>query len=114
MHGEQENSKAPRIACTVLHVAFLGMAAWIYFGGGIEFITGWVGSEPKVSGNLARRIMLFSFSVVLFLRICLTLFYLLKRRFGWEEFWGVIFALFVYHEGQIRRFCADNPEHNTA
>ena len=81
MHGEQENSKAPRITCTVLHVAFLGMAAWIYFGGGIEFITAWVGSEPKVSGNLARRTVLFSFSVVLFLRICLTLFYLLKRPF---------------------------------
>jgi protein-S-isoprenylcysteine O-methyltransferase Ste14 len=97
MHGEQEHSYTTRIICTLLHLVFLGIAGWIYFAGGIEVISGWLGGEPTSVGNLARRIALFSCGIVLFLRITLGLFYLLKRKFGWEEFGGVVFALFVYH-----------------
>ena len=97
MHGEQEHSYTTRIICTLLHLVFLGIAGWIYFAGGIEVISGWLGGEPAPTGDLARRIILFSFGIVLFLRITLGLFYLLKRKFGWEEFGGVTFALFVYH-----------------
>ena len=96
MHGEQETSNAPRMTCTLIHVALLGVAAWIYFGGGNEFISGWLTDEPTPSGDLTRRIVLFSFGIALFLRINLTLFYLLKRRFDWAELGGVVFALFLY------------------
>lgn len=96
MHGEQEISNAPRTTCTLVHIAFLGIAAWFYFGGGTEVISSWLNGEPTPSGNLTRRIVLFSFGVVLFFRIGLTLFYLLKRRFGWDELGGVTFALFLY------------------
>jgi steroid 5-alpha reductase family enzyme len=72
------------------------MAAWIYFGGGTGIIPGWLGGEPMPAGDLLRRMVLISFSVVLFGRMNFTLFYLLKRRFGWEEVGGVLFALFVY------------------
>jgi len=96
MYGEKETTKALRIICTLVHVAFLGIAAWIYFGDGTEVIFGWFGSESPYSGNMARRIILFSFGVVLFLRISLTLFYILKRRFDWAELGGVLFALFLY------------------
>lgn len=96
MHGEQETSHASRIICTLLHLVFLGIAGWIYFVGGAELISEWFGGEPTSAGNLARRIALFSFGVVLFLRMNLAFFYFLKRKFGWEEFGGVLFALFVY------------------
>jgi protein-S-isoprenylcysteine O-methyltransferase Ste14 len=96
MHGEQEHSYTTRIICTLLHLVFLGVAAWIYFAGGAEVISGWFSGEPAPAGDLARRITLFSFGVVLFLRMNLAFFYLLKRKFDWEEFGGVLFALFVY------------------
>ena len=96
MHGEQEHSYATRTVCTLLHLVFLGVAGWIYFAGGIEVISGWFSGEPRPAGNLARRIILFSFGVVLFLRMNLAFFYFLKRKFDWEEFGGVLFALFVY------------------
>jgi steroid 5-alpha reductase family enzyme len=51
------------------------------------------------AGNLERRILLLSFGVLLFARMTLTLFVLLKRRFPWNELGGVAFALFVYHVG---------------
>ena len=97
MHGEQEHSYTTRTVCTILHFVFLVVASWIYFAGGNEVILGWLGGEPAHAGDLARRIILFSFGIVLFLRITLGFFYLLKRKFGWEEFGGVLFALFVYH-----------------
>jgi protein-S-isoprenylcysteine O-methyltransferase Ste14 len=96
MHGEQEHSYTTRIICTLLHLVFLGVAAWIYFAGGVEVISGWLGSEPVSAGDLTRRIILFSFGIILLLRISIGFFYLLKRRFDWEEFGGVAFALFVY------------------
>jgi steroid 5-alpha reductase family enzyme len=96
MHGEQEQSYATRTVCTLLHLVFLAIAGWIYFAGGAEVISGWLGGEPASAGNLTRRIVLFSFGVVLFIRMNLAFFYFLKRRFGWEEFGGVLFALFVY------------------
>ncbi len=96
MHGEQEHSHTTRIICTLLHLVFLGIAGWIYFAGGTEVISGWLGGEPAPAGNLARHITLFTFGIVLFLRMNLAFFYLLKRKFGWEEFGGVLFALFIY------------------
>jgi protein-S-isoprenylcysteine O-methyltransferase Ste14 len=96
MHGEEEHSYATRRVCTLLHLVFLGIAGWIYFAGGIEVISGWLGGEPAPAGNVTRRIALFSCGIILFIRMNLAFFYLLRRKFGWEEFGGVLFALFVY------------------
>jgi protein-S-isoprenylcysteine O-methyltransferase Ste14 len=97
MHGEQEHSYTARTVCTVLHFVFLAVAGWIYCAGGAEVISGWFSGEPVPAGNVVRRIVLFSFGVVLFIRMNLAFFYFLKRKFDWEEFGGVPFALFVYH-----------------
>lgn len=96
MHGEHETSNSSRIVCTLCHLVFLGAAYWIYFGGGAVFISEWLTGETTLAGNPGRRMALFSFSIILFLRMNLALFYLLKRKFGWDELVGVLFALFVY------------------
>lgn len=99
MHGEQETSRAPRTVCTLAHLGFLAIASWIYFGGGGGLVLGWFGAESPSSGDLARRVVLLSFGVILFVRMIFTLFLLLKRRFGWEELGGVLFALLLYQVG---------------
>ncbi|MCP4642608.1 MAG: DUF1295 domain-containing protein [bacterium] len=99
MHGQEETSPAPRIVCTALHGCFLAFAGWIYFGGGANLLCSWCGMEPADPASLARRIMLFSFGVLSFVRIALTLFVLLKRRFAWDELGGVVFALAIYQVG---------------
>ena len=40
MHGEQEVSNAPRVTCTVVHCAFVGFVAWLYFGSGYQIVLG--------------------------------------------------------------------------
>jgi steroid 5-alpha reductase family enzyme len=96
MHGQTETGNAPRIVCTVLHAFFLGIAAWILFGGGVERITGWIFEEPALAGNLSRRVVLLAFGIFLFIRMIVTMFYLLRRRFDWSEMGGVLFALILY------------------
>lgn len=83
MHGMKETTQIPRLICTLLHALFLALAAWLYFGGSYGM----------------REIILFSFGVVLFLRIGYGMFFVLKRKFSWEELGGVGFALFVYQVG---------------
>lgn len=99
MHGQQEVSSTPRIVCTCLHAAFLAIAAWIYFGRGAAVLLGWAGPQWTQPGDVGRRLLLLSLAVVLFIRLTLTLFVLLERRFDWSELGGVAFALFVYQVG---------------
>lgn len=96
MHGQQEISQIPRTTCTALHAIMVAGAAWIYFGGGTEFISSLFGQTNPDPGDLGRRIVLMCFAVFVFIRITVTFFFLLKRRFPWSEFWGVTTALFAY------------------
>jgi protein-S-isoprenylcysteine O-methyltransferase Ste14 len=99
LHGHKEISNIPRVACTLLHATFLAASAWIFFGESIMPLMAWVEVYMPHGGNLCRSILLFSFGVVLFVRMTITLFFLLKRRFAWNELGGVAFALFVYQIG---------------
>jgi len=96
MHGEQETSQIPRVTCTALHAAMVAFAAWIYFGGGAEFLSSLAGRPHPDAGDLGRRIVLMCFAVAVFVRLTITFFILLERRFAWSEFWGVTAAIFIY------------------
>ena len=96
MHGVTENSRFTRVVCTLIHLSFLVIAGWIYFGNGLNQLHGLLGYENSSKPDIARQVVLFSFGVVLFVRLSITLFYLLKRKFDWPELSGVIFAVFLY------------------
>jgi protein-S-isoprenylcysteine O-methyltransferase Ste14 len=98
MHGEQETSVAPRTTGVVLHACILGIAAWILLAGGIETVGSWF-NQQWLPGDLPRRIALFAFGCILFARLALTSFWLLKRRFDWGELVGVMFACVIYQIG---------------
>ncbi len=99
MHGKQETSQAPRVTCTVLHATMVAVAAWIYYGGGAAFFSSLIGRTDPVPGDPVRYLVLMGFSLLVFIRILLTFFVLLKRQFPWGEFWGVTTALFAYQVG---------------
>lgn len=99
MHGTPEDSRTTRVVCTLVHLLFLGVAGWIYFGGGSELLSRLLSSDRTGPAYSPRHAVLFGFGVVLFLRMSFALFFLLKRKFGWDELGGVVFALFVYQVG---------------
>ena len=75
---------------------FFCVAAWIYFGGGSELVTSLLGQTTTIEVDQGRRVLLMAFGAILFARMTFTLLVILKRRFGWDEFWGVVTALFTY------------------
>ena len=99
MHGHPETSRLPRLTCTLLHAAFVAVAVWLYFGGGAVALGSWFGWTDPVRGDTGRLLVLTGFAALTFVRILLTFFVLLERKFPWEEFWGVTFALLVYQVG---------------
>lgn len=98
MHGERETSIVPRVTWIVAHLALLIAAGWIYFAGGYERFGALFGQDWS-TGDRVRRAVLFAFGVVTFVRFTFTMAVLLKRRFGWGEFGGVLFATIVYQVG---------------
>jgi len=98
MHGEVETSMKTRYFILIAHVIIINFVTWIYFGGGIEVI-GLLFGLTLLPGNLIRRTILLSFGVVYFLRVNLTLFYLLKRRIEWKETGAIIGGLVFYQVG---------------
>ncbi len=99
MHGQQETSNLPRIVCTLAHLAFLVISIWLLSGAGSATIPAWIRGSGEAHGNVSRHLILISFGAVLFLRMCLGLFYVLRRKFDWNELGGVLLAVLVYQVG---------------
>ena len=45
MYGQKETTNLPRLFTFALHIVFVAIAAWLYFGGGIETVGDWVGAS---------------------------------------------------------------------
>ncbi len=98
MHGEVETSMKTRYFMLIVHVIIINFVTWIYFGGGIELI-GYFFDFNWQPGNVTRRIILLIFSIVFFLRLNLTSFYLLRRKVDWKETGAIIGAIVFYQLG---------------
>jgi steroid 5-alpha reductase family enzyme len=55
--------------------------------------------RQQTAPGAARHYVLIGFGAILVLRMILAGFYLLKRKFGWDELGGVALALFIYQVG---------------
>ena len=98
MHGHEETSFVPRTVWTAAHLLIVGIAAWLYFVGGMATVGNWFGAMWQ-AGDLGRRIVLIVFAIALWGRMAVTAHVLLKRRFGWSECISVIGAVAFYQLG---------------
>jgi len=98
MYGLDEKSYAPRTVWVTLHLLIVGIAAWLYFAGGITQVSGWFGVSWQ-PGDLGRRLLLIAFGIILWIRMTYTAFVLLKRRFDWSEAGPVVGAVAFYQLG---------------
>lgn len=84
MHGEYDRTMAPRIFLAMILAAVLAATGWLLLGGGLEALRVHWGIDWYLA-SLARRWLLFAAAFVYFLRVLVTVFYLLKRKMGWGE-----------------------------
>jgi protein-S-isoprenylcysteine O-methyltransferase Ste14 len=77
---------------------FLWLSYWILFQHGATYLHNVFGIHDA-GGSADRRIVLYVFNVVIFLRVAFTMFYLVKRRIPWEESISVPLAFAIYYVG---------------
>ncbi|MEJ2009398.1 MAG: DUF1295 domain-containing protein [Acidobacteriota bacterium] len=84
MHGEYDQTVAPRVFMTVIHAAAVAAVGWLLLGGGLEALRTQFGTHWSLASP-ARRWLLFAAALIYFLRVLATTFCLLKRKMGWGE-----------------------------
>ncbi len=98
MYGKKSDSFFQKAIISVLEIILLYFAYWIAFKKGGTIVYTWFGIDVS-EGYLIRRIIIFSFSVIVFLRLSFMMFFLLKRKIPMEEAFSVPFAFAIYYIG---------------
>lgn len=95
MYSNKSKSIPQKVLILVLEIAILAISYWVLFKGGYQFFFG----DDVTIGNSTRHQVILIFNIVLFLRINLTMFYLVKRAIPWEEAFSIPFAFALYYVG---------------
>ena len=98
LYSQHSKSIPQKITIVVIELLLLYFSYWILFRGGGTVLLNYLGIEA-IPGNFYSRVIIFSFSVIVFLRITFTLVYLLKRKIPWEESVSVPIAFALYYIG---------------
>lgn len=98
IYGKKSKSLPQKVTITLIQVALLGLAYWILFAQGRDLFFGLFGRN-SAEAVPARYWIIFSFSILVFLRITFTMFYLLKRKILWGESLSVPTAFALYYIG---------------
>ncbi len=96
LYGKEDKSIPQKIVLTVLEIVILVFSYWILFDKGYSVI---FSAGRENAGNETRHLILFVFNCIVFARILITVFYLLKRKIPWDEAFSIPFAFAVYYIG---------------
>ncbi len=98
LYGQTSKSIPQKAVLVFLEIIIICVSYWILFGNGYQKLTSWF-SETEVTGNNLRHLLLFIFNCIVFLRLLVTFFYLVKRKIPWEEAFSIPFAFAIYYIG---------------
>lgn len=95
LYSKKDRSIPQKIILVALELIILWASYWILFEGGFARIF----PHHAHTGNSGRHLLLFCFNLIVFLRMLVTVFYLVKRRIPWEEAFSIPFAFALYYIG---------------
>src|SRR5690606_16775242 len=98
LYGQYSKSVPQKIVVHVLEILLLWGAFWILFQAGGDWAERNL-SIPNAVGQFDRRMLVFGFHVVTFLRLGYMMIVLLRRKIPWEESISVPFAFALYYIG---------------
>lgn len=96
LYGRKDKSIPQKVTLLILEVLILVTSYWILFSGGFLKI---FPSATSIHENEIRHLILFGFNLIVFLRLCITVLYLIKRHIPWEETFSIAFAFAIYYIG---------------
>lgn len=98
LYGKKSKSIPQKGFIHLFELVFLGLSFWILFRGGGD----WLEKHLHIinaTGGENRRIIIFVFNIIIFLRLAFAMFFLVKRKMVWEETFSVSFAFGIYYVG---------------
>ena len=98
LYGQKSKSIPQKILIHLIEILLLWLSYWILFQNGGELCES-VFNIHNASGDFDRRMIIFIFNVLIFLRLAYMMLFLLKRKIPWEESLSVPIAFSVYFIG---------------
>src|SRR6185312_6398823 len=98
LYGQKSKSIPQKIIIHLIEVLILLLSYWILFkNGGV-----WVEKNFHIHNateNPGRRVIIFTFNIIIFFRLAFMMILLLKRKIPWEESVSIPFAFALYFIG---------------
>lgn len=98
LYGKKSKSIPQKIIIHLIEILILWLSYWVLFQGGGP----WVEKHWHIQNateNIDRRIIIFTFNIVIFFRLAYMMVVLLKRKIPWQESISVPFAFAFYFLG---------------
>lgn len=99
LYGTKSKSIPQKTTVIILEFIILWVSWWILFEDGGSSVLGWLGLSFQPTGNELRRIIIYLFNIIVFLRMSFMMVFLLKRKMPWEEVFSVPVAFALYYIG---------------
>jgi protein-S-isoprenylcysteine O-methyltransferase Ste14 len=96
LYSRKDHSIPQKVTILIFELFIIGLSYWILFSGGYHKL---FPKSSTIDGDEIRHLILFVFHLIVFLRICITIFYLIKRHIPWEETFSIAFAFAIYYVG---------------
>lgn len=98
LYGKKSKSIPQKIVIQLIEILILWLSYWILFKSG----GAWIEKNLHIHNateNIDRRIIIFTFNIIIFFRLAYMMIVLLKRKIPWEESVSVPFAFALYFIG---------------
>ena len=98
LYGQKSKSIPQKVVIHLIEIMLLWLSYWILFRSG----GAWFEKHLHIRNateNIDRRIMIFTFNILIFFRLAFMMIVLLKRKIPWEESVSVPFAFALYFIG---------------
>jgi len=98
LYGQKSKSMPQKIVIHLLEILLLWLSYWILFQSGGTWVQKYL-HIFNATENMDRRIIIFTFNIIIFFRLAYMMIVLLKRKIPWEESVSVPFAFAIYYVG---------------
>ncbi len=98
MYARKSKSIPQKTIIICIELLLLILSYWLLFRQGGDWVFDKLGIAVK-QGDIVPRIFIFSFSVIVFIRMTFMMVYLLKRAIPWSEAFSIPFAFSLYYVG---------------
>jgi len=98
LYGQKSKSIPQKIVIHLIEIILLWLSYWILFQNGGIWVENHLGITNS-NGNIVRRVIIFLFNIIIFVRLAYMMIFMLKRKIPWEESISVPLAFALYFIG---------------